>query len=115
MNTSTPTAAHPISLIPKIRSALFEIAANDPEQAPRWTLWIISTLFVLLLIWATFAQLDIVAVAQGRLVPQTYVKIVQPAAAGIVRDIPFEAADQDTALGLVRNGLGVALLPRKRQ
>jgi DNA-binding transcriptional LysR family regulator len=34
------------------------------------------------------------------------------AAAGIVRNVPFEAADQDTALGLVRNGLGVTLLPR---
>jgi DNA-binding transcriptional LysR family regulator len=33
------------------------------------------------------------------------------AAAGIVRNVPFEAADQETALGLVRNGLGVALLP----
>ncbi|MFB9849700.1 LysR family transcriptional regulator [Micromonospora andamanensis] len=34
------------------------------------------------------------------------------AAAGIIRAIPFEAADQETALGLVRNGLGVTLLPR---
>ncbi|GIF45877.1 LysR family transcriptional regulator [Asanoa ferruginea] len=34
------------------------------------------------------------------------------AGAGIVRSVPFEAADQDTSLGLVRNGLGVALLPR---
>ncbi|MFI5845546.1 LysR family transcriptional regulator [Catenuloplanes sp. NPDC051500] len=34
------------------------------------------------------------------------------AAAGIVRNIPFEAADQETALGLVRNGLGVTLAPR---
>jgi DNA-binding transcriptional LysR family regulator len=34
------------------------------------------------------------------------------AGAGITRDVPFEAADHDTALGLVRNGLGVALLPR---
>ncbi|MFG1914315.1 LysR family transcriptional regulator [Micromonospora sp. NPDC048898] len=34
------------------------------------------------------------------------------ASAGIVRNIPFEAADADTALGLVRNGLGVALLSR---
>jgi HlyD family secretion protein len=33
------------------------------------------------------AQLDIVAVAQGKLVPETYVKIVQPADAGIVREI----------------------------
>lgn len=34
------------------------------------------------------------------------------AAAGIVRDVPFEAADQSSALGLVRNGLGVTFLPR---
>jgi DNA-binding transcriptional LysR family regulator len=34
------------------------------------------------------------------------------AAAGIVRDVPFEASDQETALGLVRNGLVVTLLPR---
>jgi DNA-binding transcriptional LysR family regulator len=34
------------------------------------------------------------------------------ATAGIVRNVPFEAADQETAVGLVRNGLGVALLPR---
>jgi len=34
------------------------------------------------------------------------------ALAGIVRDVPFEAADQGSALGLVRNGLGVTFLPR---
>jgi DNA-binding transcriptional LysR family regulator len=35
------------------------------------------------------------------------------AGAGVVRDVPFEAADQETALGLVRNGLGVTLMPRQ--
>ena len=34
------------------------------------------------------------------------------AEAGIVRHVPFEAADAETALGLVRNRLGVTLLPR---
>jgi len=34
------------------------------------------------------------------------------ATAGLVRNVPFEAADQITALGLVRNGLGVTFLPR---
>jgi HlyD family secretion protein len=57
-------------------------------------LWIIGVLFVSLLIWATFAKLDIVAVAQGRLVPQTYVKIVQPADAGIVREILVVEGDR---------------------
>lgn len=34
------------------------------------------------------------------------------AGVGLVRDVPFEAADQDSALGLVRNDLGVSFLPR---
>jgi hemolysin D len=32
-------------------------------------------------------QLDIVAVAEGKLIPQSYLKIVQPAEAGIVKEI----------------------------
>ena len=40
-----------------------------------------------MLVWALVGRLDIVASAEGRLVPQTYVKIVQPAEAGIVQEI----------------------------
>jgi hemolysin D len=78
----------------RIRSALFEVAASEPEQAPRYVLWIIAALFAILLIWAIFAKLDIVAVAEGRLVPQTYVKIVQPSDAGIVREILVREGDR---------------------
>ena len=46
-----------------------------------------SVVVVLLLLWSRYASMDVVAVAHGRLVPQTWVKIVQPAAAGIVREI----------------------------
>jgi HlyD family secretion protein len=82
----TDAAATP-SLMPRIRSALFDIAAREPEHAPRWTLWIIVALTATLLIWAILARLDIVAVAEGRLVPESYVKIVQPSDSGIVREI----------------------------
>lgn len=44
-------------------------------------------LFLILLAWAILGKLDIIASAEGRLVPQTYVKIVQPADAGIVQEI----------------------------
>jgi len=81
-------------LLPRIRSALFEIAAREPQHAPRWVLWVVCTLVIVLLAWAIFAHLDIVAVAQGRLVPQTYVKIVQPAEAGIVREILVDEGDR---------------------
>lgn len=91
--TSAP-ATEANMLMPRIRSALFEIASKEPEYAPRWVLRVVCALIVALLIWAVVAKLDIVAVAQGRLVPQTYVKIVQPAEAGIVREILVDEGDQ---------------------
>jgi len=39
------------------------------------------------LLWAVFGQLDIVAVAEGKLVPSSYLKIVQPSEQGIVKEI----------------------------
>lgn len=91
---TTPAAPQSIALAPRIRSALFEIAMHPPGQAPRWTMWTITGLFTLLVLWAIFAKLDIVAMAQGRLVPQTYVKIVQPSTAGIVREILVKEGDE---------------------
>jgi hemolysin D len=37
--------------------------------------------------WACIGELDIVSSAEGRLVPQTLLKVVQPAEAGVVREI----------------------------
>jgi HlyD family secretion protein len=47
-----------------------------------------------MLLWACFGRLDIVAVAQGKLVPQSYLKIVQPADSGIVREILVKEGDE---------------------
>jgi len=77
----------PNLLTPRVRSALFELVTQDPSRSSRMTLHILMALFVTLLLWAAVARLDIVAVAEGRLVPQTYLKIVQPAEAGIVREL----------------------------
>jgi HlyD family secretion protein len=66
---------------------LLSIQESPPARLPRFVLYAVSLLFAILLAWAVFGQLDIIASAEGRLVPQTYVKIVQPADAGIVREI----------------------------
>lgn len=90
-STSVPGVTQPegerAPLTMRLASALFEIEMNEPSVASRRVLKMVCVLFGLLLLWAVFAKLDIVAVAQGRLVPATYVKIVQPAEAGIVREI----------------------------
>jgi HlyD family secretion protein len=86
-----PQAQQPLTL--RLASALFEIEATDPGHASRRVLKVVCALVAILVVWACIAKLDIVAVAQGRLVPQTYVKIVQPAEAGIIREILVEEGD----------------------
>jgi len=66
---------------------LLAIQESPPGRMPMVMAYSLGTLFVILVLWAIFGKLDIVASAEGRLVPQTYIKIVQPADAGIVRDI----------------------------
>lgn len=50
-------------------------------------MYVVATLFVVLVLWANLGKLDIIASAEGRLVPKTYIKVVQPADAGIVKEI----------------------------
>lgn len=78
---------------PRIRSALFELATTDASPPRRAVLWIILALFGVLLLWAFIARVDIVSVAPGRLVPETYVKIVQPTEAGIIRELLVKEGD----------------------
>lgn len=66
---------------------LLSIQESPPAKLPRALMYMVVALFAILLVWALFGKLDIVARAEGRLVPQTYVKIVQPADAGIVQEI----------------------------
>lgn len=66
---------------------LLAIQESPPARLPRTIMVAVLVLFVVMLLWTIFGKLDIIASCEGRLVPQTYVKIVQPAEAGIVQDI----------------------------
>lgn len=66
---------------------LLSIQESPPAKLPRTVMYLVSGLFAIMLAWAIFGKLDIIASAEGRLVPQTYVKIVQPADGGIVQEI----------------------------
>jgi hemolysin D len=67
--------------------ALIRLQENPPNPLGRRVLWAGLVFLSGLLVWAAFGQLDIVAVADGKLVPDTYLKIVQPTDAGVVREI----------------------------
>jgi hemolysin D len=66
---------------------LLSIQESPPARLPRAVMYTVGVLFVILLLWSIFGKLAIVASAEGRLIPQTYVKIVQPSDAGIVQEI----------------------------
>ncbi|MGB5202284.1 MAG: HlyD family type I secretion periplasmic adaptor subunit, partial [Sedimenticolaceae bacterium] len=50
-------------------------------------LWLILAFFVSAVVWATLSEIDIVAVAQGRIVPSGHTKTVQPLEIGTVTAI----------------------------
>ncbi len=75
--------ADPASFFPP----LLRIQDTPPSPAGRRVLYAVLALLAGLLLWAAVGRLDIVAVAEGKLVPQSYLKIVQPAEAGIVKEI----------------------------
>ena len=73
---------------------LLAIQERPPARMPRAIAITVVTLVGLLLLWASLAQLDVIATADGRLVPLTFTKIVQPADAGVVTEILVSDGDQ---------------------
>jgi HlyD family secretion protein len=66
---------------------IIKVQQQAPSPLPRAMLYVLLTLFGMILAWACIGRLDIVAVAQGKLVPQSFLKILQPAESGIVKEI----------------------------
>lgn len=77
------TGVDPLDFSP----GLLRIQAQPPTPFARTLLYILLILLGLLLIWAAFGKLDVVASAEGKLLPQSYLKIVQPSEQGVIRDI----------------------------
>jgi hemolysin D len=66
---------------------LLRIQEKPPAPLAGWMLRLLLLLLSSLFLWAALGRLDIVAVADGKLVPSSYLKIVQPAEQGIVKEI----------------------------
>jgi HlyD family secretion protein len=80
------TGVDPLDFSP----GLLRIQAQPPTPFARALLYGLLTLLGLLFIWAIFGKLDVVASAEGKLLPQSYLKIVQPSEQGVIRDILVE-------------------------
>lgn len=67
--------------------AVLEVQQTPPLAGSRMTLWAILAITLIAIIWACISRVDIVAVAQGRIIPDGRVKTVQPLEAGVVKAI----------------------------
>tara|TARA_R110001583_G_C5666995_1_gene410294 strand:+ start:2519 stop:3901 length:1383 start_codon:yes stop_codon:yes gene_type:complete len=67
--------------------AALEIQASPPAKWSRSLLWAIMILMIILIAWASWAEIDIIATAQGKVVPSGQVKIIQPLETGVVKTI----------------------------
>ena len=70
--------------------AALEIQETPPSPTGRSIIWIIVLFFLAAWIWAWFGHVDIVAVAQGRIIPSGHSKVVQPLVLGTVTAINVE-------------------------
>ena len=78
--TNLPTRA---DFLPEILA----LQEEPPSPLPRFVLWTVLALIGALSIWACVGKLDVVAVAEGRFVPKSQLRIVQPAEGGVMREL----------------------------
>ncbi|VAX12448.1 hypothetical protein MNBD_GAMMA24-153 [hydrothermal vent metagenome] len=64
--------------------AVLEIQETPASPLGRTMALVIMLLFVLAVIWATLGKIDIIAVAQGKIIPSSHSKTIQPLEAGVI-------------------------------
>ncbi len=74
---------HEIEFLP----AALEIQEKPPSPAGRATAIAIMIFFGLAALWTYYGEIDIVTIAQGKIIPSGRVKIIQPFEIGVVREI----------------------------
>lgn len=77
----------PVSRRAEFLPAILQLQEEAPSPLPRFVLWTVFALCGALVLWASFGRLDVVAVAEGRLVPKSQLRIVQPAEGGVMREL----------------------------
>lgn len=77
--------------------AALALQETPPHPAPRRTAMAICAFFVIALLWACFGQIDIVAVAQGRIIVSERSKTLQPLETSVVKAIHVKDGDRVNA------------------
>jgi len=90
MSNEHIAAEQPISLTRdklEFLPAALEIQASPPPKWSRSILWGVILLLTITILWASWAKIDIIATAQGKIIPSGQVKVIQPLETGLVKNI----------------------------
>lgn len=75
--------AHEVAFLP----AALEVVETPPSPIGRAISGLLVLVFVVAIVWASLSKIDIIAVAQGKIIPSGSSKTIQPLESGIVRAI----------------------------
>lgn len=67
--------------------AALEVQETPPNPVGRAIIWTIILLFIVAVVWGIVGKMDVVAVAQGKIIPSGRVKTIQPLEIGKVKTI----------------------------
>ena len=73
--------------------AALEIIETPVSPAGRIMMAAVGLLVVIAIIWASFSHIDIVATANGRVIPSGQIKLIQPLQIGVVKRIAVNDGD----------------------
>ena len=82
--------AHEAQFLP----AALSLQETPVSPAPRVAMWLLISLSVIVVLWACFGKVDIVATAQGKIVPNEGSKVIQPFELSTVKAIHVEDGQQ---------------------
>ena len=85
--TAQPLGTAPSGRATEFLPAVLEIQQAPPSPIGRAMLWTILAVLTTGVLWATFGWIDIVATAQGKIIPSGYSKVIQPYESGVIAAI----------------------------
>lgn len=74
--------------------AALEIQETPPSPIGRAIIFTVIIFFLLAILWATFGKIDIVTVAQGKIIPTDRIKLIQPLELGVIKGIHVREGQQ---------------------
>lgn len=77
--------------------AALEILETPPSAAGRAILWLIVVAALSALLWASVAQIDMVATAEGRVIPRARLQSIEAVEAGVIRGIHVREGERVNA------------------